>query len=121
MEDSKRSEWRQKNQLRLNVKQGQNEGLDKWKTHFEELLRNKPQVSKEPVEKIVEHELDIKKVNFSKEELQKVLTKIRNGKARGLDNIPPPPPPPPEVWRTGNFNDEFLLAFYNAVYNQENI
>ena len=92
----------------------QNERLDKWKTHFEQLLGNKPQVTNKAVEKIVEHELSIKKGNFSKEELEKVLTKIQNGKACGLDNIPP------EVWKTGNFNDE-LLAFCNAVYNQENI
>ena len=37
---------------------------------------------------IFETEIDIKKGNFSMEELEEVLKKIPNNKASGLDNIP---------------------------------
>ena len=48
------------------------------------------------------------------EELDVVLTKIKNGKAAGLDEIPP------EVWKTRKF-DYILLRYCNTVYNQNTI
>ena len=48
------------------------------------------------------------------DELNVVLTKIKNRKAAGLDKIRP------EVWKIRKF-DDLLLRFCNAVYNQNTI
>ena len=50
---------------------------------------------------------------FTQEELDSVLRKIKNRKAKGLDEIPP------EVWKTRQF-DDILLRHCNTVYNQNN-
>ena len=57
--------------------------------------------------------LDIKLGSFTLE-LDSVLSKIKNRKATGLDEIPP------EVWKTRQFNG-ILLRHCNAVYNQNPI
>ena len=74
----------------------QQERIKLWKQHFKNLLGNTP------------------KGPFTQEELNSVLRKIKNGKAAGLDEIPP------EVWKTRQFND-ILLQHCNAVYNQNPI
>ena len=51
-------------------------------------------VTDEPITKIISNQLDIKLRQFMQEELDVVLTKIKNRKAAGLDEIPP------EVWKT---------------------
>ena len=43
--------------------------------------------------KIISNQLDIKLAQFTPEELNSVLRKIKNRKAAGLDEIPP------EVWK----------------------
>ena len=58
--------------------------------------------------------MDIKKGNFSDEELEKVTNRIKGNKKYGLDNIPP------EVWKTGDYN-KLLLELCNAVYNGAHI
>ena len=52
--------------------------------------------------KIINNQLDIKLGQFTLEELDIVLTKVKNRKAAGLDEIPP------EVWKTRNFNERLL-------------
>ena len=56
-------------------------------------------------------QLDIKLEQFTQEELNSVLRKIKNRKAAGLDEISP------EVWKTKQF-DDILLRHCNTVYNQ---
>ena len=58
--------------------------------------------------------MDIKIGPFTKEELDSVLRKIKDGKAAGLDEIPP------EVWKSRQF-DDIMLRHCNAVNNQNQI
>ena len=88
--------------------------LLQWKQHFENLLANPPNITQEPITRIISKQLDIKLGPFTKEELDSVLRKIKNRKAAGLDEIPP------EVWKTRQF-DDILLRHCNAVYNQNPI
>ena len=92
----------------------QQERIKLWKQHFENLLANPPNVTQEPITRILSKQLDIKLGPFTKEELDSVLRKIKNRKAAGLDEIPP------EVWKTRQF-DDILLRHCNAVYNQNPI
>ena len=48
-----------------------------------------PKVTDEAITKIVDNQLDIKQGQFTQEEVDVVLTKIKNRKAAGLDEIPP--------------------------------
>ena len=56
----------------------------------------------EEITKIVHTTLPIETGPFTNEELQKVLQKLPNEKATGLDEIPA------EVWKTGRFNSTLL-------------
>ena len=87
----------------------QEERLTKRMNHFQNLLGKSPIVSDSTIEKVVEHELEIKTEPFNQLELDLVLKKLQNKKAAGLDGIPP------EVWKTGKFND-LLLYYCNEVY-----
>ena len=64
--------------------------------------------------KIISNQLNIKLRQFTQEELDSVLRKIKNRKVVGLDEIPP------EAWKTREF-DDILLQHCNAVYNQSTI
>ena len=88
----------------------QEDRVHKWRQHFEGLLGSSPDVNDAPIRRTINYELPIKKGPFSIDELQKALKSTKNGKAAGLDGIPP------EVWKTGNFN-EFLLNCCNEVYH----
>ena len=90
------------------------ERIKLWKQHFENLLGNPPKVTHEPISWIISKQLNIKPGQFTQEELDSVLRKIKNSKAAGLDEIPP------EVWKTRQF-DDILLRHCNAVYNQNPI
>ena len=92
----------------------QEERIQVWKQHFEIWLGNPPKVTHEPITRIISKQLDIKLGQFTQEELDSVLRKIKNRKAAGLDEIPP------EVWKTRQF-DDILLRHCNAVYNQNTI
>ena len=61
--------------------------------------------------KIIINQLDTKLGQFTLEELDIVLMKIKDRKATSLDEIPP------EVWKTRKF-DHLLLRYFNTVYNQ---
>ena len=81
---------------------------------FQESVWEIPKVTDKPIMKIINDQLDIKLGQFTQEELDVVLTKIKTRKAASLDEIPP------EVWKTKKFND-ILLRYCNAVYNQNTI
>ena len=89
----------------------QEERIQLWKQHFENLLRNPPKVTHETITRIISKQLDIKLGQVTPEELDSVLRKIKNRKAAGLDEMPL------EVWKTREF-DDILLRHCNAVYNQ---
>ena len=92
----------------------QQERIKLWKQHFENLLAIPPNITQEPITRIISKQLDIKLGPFTKEELDSVLRKIKNRKAAGLDEITP------EMWKTRQF-DDILLRYCNAVYNQNPI
>ena len=89
----------------------QEERIQLWKLHFENLLGKSPKVTYEPITRIICQQLDIKLSQFTQEELDSVQRKILNRKAAGLDEILP------EVWKTREF-DDILLRYCDTVYNQ---
>ena len=88
----------------------QEERLNKWMNHFQNLLGKSLIVSDSTIKKVIEHELEKKTGPFNELELDLVLNKLKNKKAGGLDGIPP------KVWKTGKLND--LLLYCNEVYNR---
>ena len=52
-------------------------------------LENPPKVRDKPITKIIDCQLNIKLGQFTQEELDVVLTKIKNRKTVSLDEIPP--------------------------------
>ena len=84
-----------------------------WK-HFENLLGKPRKVTYETITKIIGNQLDIKLGQFTLEELDSVLLKMKTTKAAGLDEIAP------EVWKTRQF-DDILHRRFNAVYNLNTI
>ena len=62
----------------------QEERIQLWKQHFENLLGNPPKVTHEHITRIINKRLDIKPGQFTQEELNLVLRKIVNRKAAGL-------------------------------------
>ena len=107
--------WQTVNEItgRKKFNKGQNKSIQprtfkKWMNHFQNLLGKSPIVSDSAIEKVIEHDLEIKTGPFNEPELDLVLNKLQNKKAAGLDGIPP------EVWKTGKFND--LLYYCNEVY-----
>ena len=106
---------RRKNTAKAKLKAAnQQERIKLWIQHFENLLRNPPKITHEPITRIISKQVDIKLGPFTQEELDSVLRKIENRKASGRDEIPP------EVWKTRQFND-ILLRHCNVVYNQNPI
>ena len=59
----------------------QEERIHWWKEHFKNLLGKAPKVPDEPITKITNNQLDSKLGQFTQEELDVVLTKIKNRKA----------------------------------------
>ena len=78
------------------------------------LHRNSPKVTDQPVTNIINHQLDIKLKQFTKEEPNVVLAKIKNRRAARLNEVFQ------EVWKTRKFND-FLLRYCNTANNQNAI
>ena len=67
----------------------QEERIQLWKQHFENLLGDPPKVTHEPITKIINKQLDIKLEQFTQDEFDSVLRKTKNRKDTGLDEIPP--------------------------------
>ena len=61
----------------------QQEWIQLWKQHFENLLGNSPKVTHEPITKIISKQLDIKLGQFTQEELDSVLRKTKSRKSSG--------------------------------------
>ena len=105
---------RRKSAVRAKLKAAsQEEWIHLWK-HFENLFGKPSKVTDEPITEIISNQLDIKLRQFTQEELDLVLWKIKNRKAAGLDAICP------EVWKTRKFND-ILLQYCSSIYNQNTI
>ena len=67
----------------------QQDSVKLWKQHFENLQENQPNVTNEPITRIISKQLDIKLDLFTKEELDSVLRKLKIGKLQGLTRPPP--------------------------------
>ena len=95
---------RRKSTVRAKLKAAsQEERIHQWKQHNKNLLRKPLKVMDEPITKIFRNQQDINLGQFTQEELDSVLRKIKNRKVAGLDEIPP------EVWKTKEFNDTVTL------------
>ena len=68
-------------------------------------------VMNEPITKIIINQLDVKLGQFTQEELDLILWKIKNRKAAGLEEIPQ------EVRKAMKFND----ILHCCIYNQNTI
>ena len=67
-----------KNTLRVKLKAAsQEERMQKWKERFQNLLGNSSKDSDKPIIKVINCQLDIKQGQFTKKELNIVLTKIK--------------------------------------------
>ena len=80
----------------------QQERIHLWKQHFENLLGKPPEVTHEPIIRIISKQVDIKLGPFTQEELDSVLRKVKNRLAAGLNEILL------EVWKTRQFDDILL-------------
>ena len=92
----------------------QEERVKLWKQHFQDLLRQSPEITDEVITPILTEELNIKKGLFTMVELLKAVKSIKCGKACGLDGIPA------EVWQLEEFH-QILLECSNNVYKQNPI
>ena len=94
---------RRKSTVKIKLKATcQEEQIQLWKEHYENLLGSPLKVTHEPIMRIISKQLDIKLGQFTLEKLDSVLRKIKNRKAAGLDEISP------KVWKTRQFNDILL-------------
>ena len=89
----------------------QEEQIHLWKEHFKNLFGKLPEVTDEPITKIISNQHGIKLGQFTQEERDVILRKIKNRKVAGLDEKAS------EVWKARKFYD-ILLRYCNAVYNQ---
>ena len=87
----------------------QEERLQLWKKHFEDLLGKPPAITEEEIAPIIVDELNIKKGPFEMNELLKAVKGIQNGKACGLDEIPA------EVWKLEGFHPTLLKCCNNVI------
>ena len=71
------------------MKSASKELIHLWK-HFKNLLGKPPKITDEHITKIISNQLNIKQGQFTPEELDFVLRKIKNRKAARLDEIPTP-------------------------------
>ena len=69
---------------------------------FQESTLKISQNTDESITKTICNQLDIKLGLFMQEELDVLLRKVKNGKATGLNEIPP------EVWKAMKFDDILL-------------
>ena len=83
-------------------------------TRFQEFILKTSITYDELITKIISYQIDTKLGQFTQEEFDLILRKIKNRKAVGCDEIPP------EGWKTRKF-DDILLRYCNAIYNQNTI
>ena len=84
-----------------------------WKEHFKNLLKSSPKVTNKSVTKFINSQLDIKLGQFTEEEFNIVLTKIKSRKAVGINEISLKVYKNKEIW--------WLFQFCNSVYEQNTI
>ena len=89
MENSKRSERRKRTTKDKLKSTSQDERIQLRKQHFENLPGDLPNVTHKLITKNNSKQLEIKLGQFTQEELDSVLRKIKNRKAAELDEIPP--------------------------------
>ena len=82
-----------------------------WKEHFKNLLGNSPKVVDKLIITFTDRQLETKLGQFTEEELNGVLPKIKSRKAEGLDEIPP------EEWETSKFENffDFATPYINKI------
>ena len=77
------SRWKSTAKAKLKAT-SQQERILIWKQHFDNLLGNLSKVTHEPITRIVSKQLDIKIGQFTQEELDPVLRKIKNRNQQGF-------------------------------------
>ena len=63
----------------------QEERIHLWKQHFNKLLEKTPKVTHGLITKIISKQLDIKLGQFTQEERESILRKVKNRNAAGFD------------------------------------
>jgi hypothetical protein len=91
-----------------------NSQLEEWRNHFATVLNRDPPV--DPPELQVNHQLPINTGNITKEGIKRALTRLKNGKAAGSDNIPP------EALKAGGQTSiDILYDLFNTIWTTEEI
>ena len=75
-----------KDRLKANYQEGR---IQLWKYNIENLLRNTPKVTQEPVTSIICKQLDIKLGQLKSRTRLSTKENLKNSKTAGLDEIPP--------------------------------
>ena len=89
--------------------------LQRWKEHFEEIL-NRPRPAATPILGEPESELRIRTDCITKSEIRKALKSMKNGKAAGIDNIPPE-----ALSAGGEITVEVLWRFLKKIWDAEEV
>ena len=111
MADSKWSIWKERKHFNNKTFANQEERRQKWKEHFEILFGNPPEGIYKTTKKFINTPLNINIGQFTEEELDTVLKRIKIRNAAGLNEILS------KLWKTKKFDD--ILRLCNAV-NKEN-
>jgi len=91
-----------------------NSQLEEWHNHFATVLNKDPPV--DPPELQANHQISVYTGNIMKEEIKWALTRLKNGKAAGSDNIPP------ESFKAGRQTSiDILYDPFNTIWKTEEI
>ncbi|CAH1266510.1 Hypp3401 [Branchiostoma lanceolatum] len=89
--------------------------MERWREHFEEILNRTPPPDPAEVEPPTDV-LDICTGPPSKAEIRKAIASLKNGKAAGIDGIPP------EAWKeAGSLSVEALYPLLIRIWQEERI
>ncbi|XP_029638045.1 uncharacterized protein LOC115213251 [Octopus sinensis] len=110
-----RESWRLINSIKQGIIKGKSkdEGIKKWSTHFYELLGKELEVDSETENEELAKILDglqIEDGDFTKQEIERATSNLKEGKQTGPDNIPP------EVLKICDL-DNIILEFANKLLN----
>jgi len=90
------------------------EQLKRWKEHFQEVLNIPPPIITPDIEEGLT--LDINIENISRDEMERAIGQLKNGKSGGVDNIPP------EVIKAmDKISVNALYHLINRIWNEEQI
>lgn len=91
--------------------------MNRWIEYFEEIYSKQDPMQEEEIDQMEKQPtLDIETANFTKEEIQKAIQQLKNGKAMGIDGIPA------ELLKADSeTSTEILIGLINKIWNEEKL